>query len=79
MGFDTSLSVLFAGGSWDNSDVSKAKKKQWSTTDKKYVANEAPVRPDWLGTVNRKKGPGQQRAAAKVEKAAPQKKLFGLF
>eukprot|EP00546_Thalassionema_frauenfeldii_P004445 CAMPEP_0178915320 /NCGR_PEP_ID=MMETSP0786-20121207/11958_1 /TAXON_ID=186022 /ORGANISM="Thalassionema frauenfeldii, Strain CCMP 1798" /LENGTH=178 /DNA_ID=CAMNT_0020588411 /DNA_START=16 /DNA_END=552 /DNA_ORIENTATION=+ len=65
------------GGSWDNSDVSGAKKRSWSSSDKTYKANDAPARPDWLGNVPRS-GP-KQKQTGKVTSAPPTKKLFGLF
>ena len=34
------------GGSWDNADVKGAKKKQWSTWDKSYAADNPNARPD---------------------------------
>lgn len=67
------------GGAWDDSDIGKGKKKQWTSADRKYQANEAPPTPDWLGTVQRK-GPQQKPGkTTNFEKAKPSKKLFGLF
>jgi hypothetical protein len=70
----------FAGGSWDNSDISTAQKRKWSESDKKYNANEGPVKADWLGNVQRR-GPSPKAPATKASKEAPKptKKLFGLF
>lgn len=66
------------GGSWDNRDVRGAKKKQWTTDDKKYKANWEPGRPDWTGTVERR---GPSTASNKTQKPNPStpKKRFGLF
>ena len=67
------------GGAWDNSDVGNAKKKAWSATDKKYHQNAAPVRADWLGTVDRKGPQGRSVGKQNMETAKPTKKLFGMF
>lgn len=70
-------------GSWDNSDVSSAKKRQWSDLDKKYVSNPDPNRnPYWnVGMGSRAQPPKnvQPAAAAKKAQGGSPKKLFGLF
>jgi hypothetical protein len=71
----------FTGGSWDNSDVPTAQQRKWSESDKKYNANEGPVKAAWLGNVQRR-GPSTPKSPArKASKEAPEptKKLFGLF
>lgn len=73
------------GGSWDNTDVKGAKKKEWNSSDKKYEAATARSRGspnfDWTGTQARKGGPQQATtttsAAAKTKSST--KKLFGLW
>lgn len=72
---------IIKGGSWDNSDIKTAKKRQWTDTDKKYNANPAPQRVDWMGTVERR-GPGQKGGAKKPpanDEERPTRKLFGMF
>ena len=65
------------GGSWDDSDVGA--KKKWSNADKKYVANAAPVKNEFLGTVERRNGK-KGTASQKNPPPPPRtKKLFGLF
>jgi hypothetical protein len=71
------LLFVLLGGSWDNSDVSGAKKRSWSKSDKTYIQNGTPARADYLGTVERSGSKKNQKG--KVQSAAPQKKLFGLF
>jgi hypothetical protein len=69
------------GGSWDNRDVKGAKKKKWTSDDKRYQANWEPVRPEWMGTVERR-GPsttGNKKQKKDSPPAPGTKKLFGMF
>ncbi|KAL3906407.1 MAG: hypothetical protein SGARI_004021, partial [Bacillariaceae sp.] len=69
------------GGSWDNTDVKGAKKKEWSSADKNYNEKWQPAKFDWSGHGLRQ-GPAAANKNTKG-KQAPQepqvKKLFGLF
>eukprot|EP00978_Attheya_sp_CCMP212_P046447 scaffold392673_cov59-Attheya_sp.AAC.2 len=63
------------GGSWDDSDIKGAKKKEWNNYDKKYKGKEETARSiDWSGATPRK-GPGAEKVSPKTKT----KKLFGLF
>lgn len=66
------------GGSWDDSDIKGAKKKQWNETDKKYNQAGSRFRLDWSGTQQRT-GPSAAQAAKKKGNEPPPKKRFGLF
>jgi len=73
--------IHIIGGSWDNSDVSTAKKIQWNDYDKQYENTEK--KPFWAGTDwsgrNPRSGPA---ASAKKQQAPPKpqtKKLFGMW
>lgn len=64
-------------GSWDNSDVKGAKKKEWNSIDKKQESMKNPSkRVDWTGRQARAGGPTSAKKA--TEKPAT-KKLFGMF
>mmetsp|Transcript_5387 Transcript_5387/g.10408 ORF Transcript_5387/g.10408 Transcript_5387/m.10408 type:complete len:181 (-) Transcript_5387:157-699(-) len=59
------------GGSWDNTDVKGAKKKNWNEADKNYDQNQLPMRVDWMG-VSRVQGPAKTQN--KKQEAPPKKK-----
>jgi hypothetical protein len=67
------------GGSWDNSDVKSAKKKEWNDIDKKYNANQSPSAVDWMGA-NTRRGPAQPVKKNQQEAQPPKRKggWFGL-
>jgi hypothetical protein len=73
------------GGSWDNSDVSSAKPKEWNAADKEYTAKNSPARTDWtkmtgrVDTDQRKKGAARAAKAGAANPKPPKKKLFGIF
>uniref|UniRef100_A0A7S4WJ30 Uncharacterized protein n=1 Tax=Ditylum brightwellii TaxID=49249 RepID=A0A7S4WJ30_9STRA len=79
------------GGSWDNSDVKNAEKKEWNSIDKKFKEKEQQFRldsVDWTGKKTRS-GPTEPTKAAtarakatasiKGNKEHPKNIFFGWF